>query len=134
MGIQRRVRRFLGGGFRLHTGEPLAHDTVAHRKLCGDSVRPCLRHTEEHADAREHTFQLGGTEDYGEDGDVLLVRVHGVHDKRGGRERLRHRQMVVPAGMLHRVLLDSEQHTETEGVYAQLQGAGVFRNREAVED
>ena len=49
-----------------------------------------------------------------------------------GRDGLRHRQMVVPLGLLHRVLLHPEQHLEAEGVQPEREGAHLRLARQGV--
>ena len=76
----RGIQRFCGCGHYLYSGKFVAHGAMADSKLCGCHLRLGFRVTKIHADERWNTDKPGFPPDNGQDGDVFLFCLHGVHD------------------------------------------------------
>ena len=76
----RRVQRVRGRGHCLYSREFVAHGAMADSELCSHSLRSGFRIAEVHVDERRGADKPGFPPDNGQDGDILLLRLHGVHD------------------------------------------------------
>ena len=122
-----RVQRICRVGHCFYSGKFVTHGTVADCQLCGDCVRLVLRRAQEPVDEGGSPSEPSRPSYDGQDGDVLLVRVHGVHDQRGSGQLLCHRPLGLPAGVRHRVPVHHQQHPQAERVQLELQRSGCCR-------
>lgn len=76
----RSVQWIRGRGHCLYSREFVAHGTMADSELCSHSLRPGFRVEEVHVDERRGADKPGFPTDDGQDGDIFLFCLHGVHD------------------------------------------------------